>query len=89
MVKGISRIPMALARMEEEDLVNFEDIELRQSQCFNLPDHEEFDALNQAFTSLILQKGEISPCVTDGSDSDIKGAQEADDNRNEVAPFFG
>jgi len=30
-VKGISRIPMNFARLEEEDLVNFENIELRQS----------------------------------------------------------
>ena len=57
MVKGISRMPLNLARLEEEDLVNIEQIGLRTSQCFELPDNvatTDTDELNQAFSSLAL-----------------------------------
>lgn len=32
-------MPLNLARLEEEDLVNIEQKELRTSQCFDLPDN--------------------------------------------------
>ena len=49
--KGISRIPLNLARLQEEDLVNIEQLSLRLSQCFELPDRveTETDELNMAF----------------------------------------
>ena len=56
-VKGISRMPLNLARLEEEDLVNIEQKELRTSQCFELPDNiltTDTDELNEAFSSLVL-----------------------------------
>lgn len=50
-------MPLNLARLEEEDLVNIEQIGLRTSQCFELPDNvatTDTDELNQAFSSLAL-----------------------------------
>ena len=73
MAKGISRVPLSLARLNEEDLVDIRKLALRHSQKFDLPepaDQSEVDMLNQAFSSLVLRQGEISPNrkrETDGS----------------------
>ena len=56
-VKGISRIPLAFARLTDEDLVDIDALTLRHSQMFELPeqnDGEDVDTLNQAFSSLVL-----------------------------------
>ena len=65
-VKGISRIPLQFARLAEEDLVDISSLTIPSSQCFNLPtlqddEEDETDLLNKAFSSLYLEKGEISP----------------------------
>lgn len=78
---------MNFARLEEEDLVNFENIELRQSQRFDLPDYESTVSLNQAFSSLVLRKGEISPCVTDGNETDVRGSSIVP--KGDGVPLFG
>ena len=59
--KGISRVPLSLARLDEEDLVDIRQLTIRRSQCFNLPEADDMDILNQAFSSLVLQKGDFSP----------------------------
>ena len=69
-MKGISRIPLSFSRLTEEDLVDIDLLTLRHSQMFELPeqnDDEEVDELNQAFSSLVLQRGEISPQRTRGA----------------------
>ena len=48
-VKGISRMPLEFARLQEEDLVNIEQKGLRQSKQFDLPDTADTDELNYAF----------------------------------------
>lgn len=53
-VKGISRIPLAMARLNEEDLVDIDQLALAQSQIFELPENEDIDELNQAFSSMVL-----------------------------------
>ena len=88
-VKGISRIPLNLARLEEEDLVNIEELALRKSKCFDMPDYVETDELNQAFSSLALRKGEISPCVTDGNSSDSAVAADNQVPSTYGTPVFG
>ena len=45
-VKGISRIPLALARLSDEDLIDLDKLTLRQSQTFDLPEIEDTDELN-------------------------------------------
>jgi hypothetical protein len=52
-VKGISRKPLNLARLTEEDLVDFALLVRRMSDCFSLPELNE-DLLNTAFSSLAL-----------------------------------
>jgi len=39
-----------------------------------LPDYASVVSLNQAFSSLVLRKGEISPCVTDGNETDVRAS---------------
>jgi len=55
-VKGISRIPLAFARLNDEDLVDIDLLTLRHSQMFELPDEsaDDVDELNRAFSSLVL-----------------------------------
>lgn len=65
-VKGISRIPLPFARLNEEDVVDIDLLTLRHSQLFELPEEDGspvLDELNDAFSSLILQKGEISSSI--------------------------
>lgn len=89
-VKGISRVPMTLARLQEEDLINLEELELRKSQCFDLPEIEEIDLLNQAFQSIVLLKGEISPTLspttTEGNDEENRRSAVLGNDR---IPVFG
>lgn len=59
--KGISRIPLSLARLDEEDLVDIQQLTIRRSECFNLPEVDDMDLLNKAFSCLGLQKGDYSP----------------------------
>ena len=89
MVKGISRMPLNLARLEEEDLVNIEQIVLRQSQCFDLPDNveTETDQLNQAFSSLALRAGEISARTS--ANLDEVSSSSAIGTAPQSAPTFG
>ena len=47
--KGISRLPLPMVRLQEEDLIDIEQLALRTSQTFNLPtlsDNDQIDELN-------------------------------------------
>lgn len=61
--KGISRMPLSLARLNDEDLVDIELLARNQENLFDLAEDDEVDELNQAFSSLVLQRGEISPTL--------------------------
>ena len=41
--KGISRIPLPLARLQEEDLVDIERLVLSKEDCFDLHDDEDVE----------------------------------------------
>ena len=43
MQKGISRIPLPLARLQEEDLVDIERLVLSKEDCFDLHDDEDVE----------------------------------------------
>ena len=64
-VKGISRIPLSFTRLTEEIFENIGSIVGRcASNEFMLPELDDTDKLNEAFSSLALQRGEISPVRT-------------------------
>lgn len=58
MQKGISRIPLPLARLNDEDILDLDKLVMSKDDCFDLSgdDGEEIDQLNKAFSFLIIQR---------------------------------
>ena len=60
--KGISRIPLPLARLVDEDILDLDKYTMNKDDCFDVDGEldQSVDLLNKAFSFLIIQKSDNS-----------------------------